>query len=115
MKWEVIRSFTDITNGDKYAVGDRYPHRGFPSKVRVEQLSTENNKRGIPLIKSVETVKEEKPAEEATPEVKFYTKSDINGMKVAELKKLAKENEIEGADDMTGTELKNVLIDKMGL
>lgn len=113
MKWEVIRSFTDINDGTKYMVGDRYPHRGFPSKVRVEQLSTKNNKRGIPLIKSVEAVKEN--AVEEKTETKIYTRTDINGMKVADLRELATKQGIENADDVSGNELKAILIEKMGL
>lgn len=46
---------------------------------------------------------------------KFYTKTDINSMKVAELRKLATEQGIENADDISGTEIKSLLIEKMGL
>lgn len=101
-----------MTNGEKYAVGDKYPHRGFASKERVAQLSTTNNKRGIQLIKSVETAKEKQNDVE---EKKYYTKSDIMGMKVADLRKLATEQEIEDADNISGAELKNLLVEKMGL
>ena len=118
MRWEVIKSFTDINDGTKYTVGDRYPHRGFPSKLRIEQLSTSNNKRGVPLIKSVETVKENTdiPVKiEAKAETKIYTKTDINSMKVAELRRLAKEQDIDDVDNISGNELKTILIDKLGL
>lgn len=43
------------------------------------------------------------------------TKTDINRMTTAELKELAGKEEIEGFDDMTGAELKKVLIEKYGL
>lgn len=43
------------------------------------------------------------------------TKTDINRMTTAELKELAEKQEIEGFDDMTGAELKKVLIEKFGL
>lgn len=52
-------------------------------------------------------------AEEST-EVK-YTKTEINRMSTAELKEVAKLNGVNDADDMTGGELKKVLIDKFGL
>ena len=44
-----------------------------------------------------------------------YTKTEINRMSTAELQALALENNIDGADEMTGAELKKVLIDKFGL
>ena len=44
-----------------------------------------------------------------------YTKTEINRMSTAELQALALENDIDGADEMTGAELKKVLIEKFGL
>ena len=44
-----------------------------------------------------------------------YTKTEINRMSTADLRKLAKDKEISGADEMTGAELKKVLIEKLGL
>lgn len=44
-----------------------------------------------------------------------YTKTEINRMSTAELKEVAKLNGVEDADDMTGGELKKVLIDKFNL
>ena len=43
------------------------------------------------------------------------TKTEINRMSTAELQELALENNIEGANEMTGAELKKVLIEKFGL
>lgn len=43
------------------------------------------------------------------------TKTEINRMSTAELHELALENGIDGADEMTGAELKKVLIEKFGL
>lgn len=51
---------------------------------------------------------------ETRPE-KQYTKTDINKMNKAELAEMAKENGAEGADDMTGAELKEYLISVFGL
>ena len=42
-----------------------------------------------------------------------YTKTEINRMSTADLKKLAKENGID--DSLSGAELKKVLIEKFGL
>lgn len=44
-----------------------------------------------------------------------FTKTEINRMSTAELQALALENGIGGADEMTGAELKKVLIEKFGL
>lgn len=44
-----------------------------------------------------------------------YTKTEINRMSTAELQTLALENGIDGAEQMTGAELKKVLIEKFGL
>ena len=44
-----------------------------------------------------------------------YTKTEINRMSTAELKALALENGVDGSDEMTGAELKKVLIEKFGL
>ena len=44
-----------------------------------------------------------------------HTKTEINRMSTAELQELALENDIEGAEQMTGAELKKVLIEKFGL
>lgn len=39
-----------------------------------------------------------------------YTKTEINRMSTADLRKLAKDKEISGADEMTGAELKKELV-----
>ena len=44
-----------------------------------------------------------------------YTKTEINRMSTAELQALALENGIDGSNEMTGSELKKVLIEKFGL
>ena len=44
-----------------------------------------------------------------------YTKTEINRMSTAELQALALKNNIDGADEMTGAELKKVLVEKFKL
>ena len=44
-----------------------------------------------------------------------HTKTEINRMSTAELQELALENSVDGANEMTGAELKKVLIEKFGL
>lgn len=75
-EYVVIKKFTDKEDKHQYAVGDRYPFRGFAKKERIEELSTKKNARGMVLIEakaeakaeakvkkteSVEEKKEEKP------------------------------------------------------
>ena len=56
-----------------------------------------------------------KPVEDKKPVEEKYTKTDINRMAAAELKELAGKQGIEGAEDMTGAELKKALIEHYGL
>lgn len=49
--------------------------------------------------------------EREKPEHAEYTKTDINRMNVSELRRVAKNVGTDGADDMTGTDLKEYLID----
>lgn len=44
-----------------------------------------------------------------------YTKTMINRMSTSDLQSLAKEQEIENADEISGSELKKMLIEKFGL
>ena len=44
-----------------------------------------------------------------------YTKTEINRMSTADLKELAKKENIDNAEDMTGAELKKVLIKHFNL
>ena len=44
-----------------------------------------------------------------------YTKTEINRLSTAELKSLALKQGIDNADEMTGADLKKVLIEKFGL
>lgn len=68
MEFVTIKSFTDVNTGEHYAVGDRYPHRGFAKKERVAELSTSNNKRSIPLIEEKKVEKQAKPIEKPIEE-----------------------------------------------
>lgn len=62
-EYVVIRKFTDKEDKHKYAVGDRYPFRGFAKKERVEELSTKKNARGVVLIEAKGEAKVEAKAE----------------------------------------------------
>lgn len=64
MEYIVIKAFTDKNDGHHYAVGARYPYRGFASKERLEELSTGKNKRGVALIAEKKAEKPKKAAAE---------------------------------------------------
>ena len=63
-------------------------------------------------VKKVEIKEEINEVKDDTPK---YTKKDITFMKVAKLRELAAENGVENPDELTGVELKEILIDKFGL
>lgn len=61
-KYEVVyEMFKDLEdNNYLYKKGDIYPHEGLePTKKRIKELSTKNNKIGEILIKKVENLSEE--------------------------------------------------------
>ena len=77
------------------------------------------NKNGVWYPAGTEVPEDASPISENNLTEKLvhngYTKTDINRMSTAELQALALENNIDGADEMTGAELKKVLIEKFGL
>ena len=72
------------------------------------------NKNGVWYPAGTE-VPEDIPIQNVAEEKNQYTKTEINRMSTAELQALALENGIDGAGEMTGAELKKVLIDKFVL
>lgn len=107
-KYEVIKYFTDLQdNSHPYNVGDIFPRQGkVVTEARIAELSGSNNKQHTPLIKKVaESVAPDQVApqpiqDEATtiPELpqteseagKKYSKADLEGMKVPQIRELAK-------------------------
>ena len=55
------------------------------------------------------------PSDFMNPPETPYTKTEINRMSTADLKKLASENGIENATETNGSDLKKMLIEKFGL
>lgn len=102
-------------NGVWYASGSEVPE---DSKTGNNKKTEESNKNDFSIDgKAVGKVKEdviEITNEEVIKENQF-TKTEINRMSTAELKEVAKLNGVKDADDMTGGELKKVLIDKFEL
>jgi hypothetical protein len=68
--YKVIKYFTDLQdNNHAYNVGDEFPHKGLEvSEKRLLELSTDANRRRMPLIEKVEIVENE--AGETMEEVK---------------------------------------------
>lgn len=55
MKYQVIHRFRDLQDNEHiYEVGDKYPRKGRSNKARVEELSSTENKIGVPLIEEIE-------------------------------------------------------------
>lgn len=102
--YKVIRHFTDLQdNGYPYLEGDVYPRDGLSvTKERIAELSGKRNKQKRPLIQKEK-------------EKNRYTRTNINRMPVDELRRLAGENGITGAESMTGADIKKALIDVLGL
>lgn len=54
-KYVVIKDFTDFQDDNHvYRTGDKYPRKGKATKKRVEELTTDKNKRKEVLIEAVE-------------------------------------------------------------
>lgn len=118
MGYKVIHFFNDLQDfNHAYHVGDVYPHIGVRvSDARIAELASSKNKQGKPLI-ALDKVKDDviEIADEETVKENQFTKTEINRMPINELKSLAAANGVEGLVDMTGAELKRVLIEKFGL
>lgn len=55
MRYTVLRHFTDLQDDNfHYVDGAVYPRHGYtPTEERIKELSGNNNKQGVPLIKAV--------------------------------------------------------------
>lgn len=54
--FKALSDFEDLQDGRyKYKAGDVYPRKGYtPTKERIEELSTEKNVRGVPVIVEID-------------------------------------------------------------
>ncbi len=89
MTYEVIQYFTDLQDNDyEYNVGDIFPRKRLRvTDERLRELSTDENRQRVPLIKPISEAK------------------DFSSMKVSELKEVAKKQDIDGYSDMKKVEL----------
>ena len=79
--YKVLVNFTDLQdNNYRYHAGDKFPRKGAKvSDERLEELSTDKNRRHKPMIKEVEDIKEfipeeSKASEEPKPKAKKGSK-----------------------------------------
>ncbi|MCG1573278.1 Rho termination factor N-terminal domain-containing protein [Staphylococcus epidermidis] len=87
--YKVIEYFTDLQDDNyEYNVGDTFPRKGLNvSDERLTELSTKENRQNKPLIERVDE------------------QNKLSDMKVAELKELAKQRDIDGYTKMKKDEL----------
>ena len=50
MKYQVLVDFTDRETKHVYRTNDKYPNKGRTKKARIEELISDTNMRGQPLI-----------------------------------------------------------------
>lgn len=105
--YKVIHFFTDLQDFDyPYDVGEIFPRLGKEvSEERLEELRTDKNRQKKPLIKEV------KDEVIGVGKETKYTKTIINRMSTSELRELALQNNVENAENITGSELKKILIE----
>lgn len=64
--YSVVKMFHDLQdNAHEYNIGDTYPREGYePSLSRIDELTSNQNKQGVPLIVRIKETPEEpaKPA-----------------------------------------------------
>lgn len=115
MGYKVVYRFKDLQDlNHVYEVGDEYPRLGAnPSQARIEEIASNKNKIGRPLIKARSN--SATPVELPKSAHKDLTKTAINRMSTADLQELAKTQGIGGAELLSGAELKKLLIEKFGL
>lgn len=82
--YRVVRRFTDLQDGGRpYEVGSRYPKAGVKvTKERLEELSSDRNKRGVALIVEEAHEKASPEAEEGIGEAG----TGVNPPKTSEVK-----------------------------
>lgn len=67
--YSVVKMFFDLQDhAHKYNIGDTYPREGYePSLSRIDELASDQNLQGVPLIVRIEETPEEIPEEPAEP------------------------------------------------
>ena len=122
MSYKVIHRFADLQDFNHlYNVGDVFPRIGMKvSQSRIDELASSKNKLKTPLIelekdKKIDDFSQYMNPPEESMETKEaeHTKTEINRMPTADLKKLAEMNGLDNS--LSGAELKKLLIEHYGL
>lgn len=100
---------TDVPNGKKPELTNDVPTGALDNNPdgSVNVYDENGNAAGTIDAETVAQVQEEAG--------KQWTKTEINRMAVEDLRKLATENGIEKVEEISGADLKKVLIEKLGL
>ena len=82
--YKVVKTFVDLQDGaHRYNVGDAFPRNGLEvSNKRLAELSSVNNRQGVPLI--VEKVEGSKPAQASIAEAETEEKPKQRGRRKKE-------------------------------
>lgn len=77
--YRVVKFFTDLKdNNHAYYPGDKFPRDGaIVSEQRCEELASEHNRRGMPLIEKIVEAKEPEPVAETVAEEKPKAKKPV--------------------------------------
>ena len=77
MRYKAITSFTDMQdNGYAYNAGDTFPRIGLSvNEERIRELSTENNRRGKPVIVEVVAGVQKSTSEGVSDDTRVYIPS----------------------------------------
>lgn len=124
--YEVIKDFVDLQDFEHlYKTGDNFPRKGAKvSDGRITELLSFSNRSGEPLIREKKVINPKNQTlsdasaadtKPLTDDVQVYTKTEIARMSKADLVSLATKYGVDGANDMNGNALKQVLMDKLGL
>lgn len=84
--YKVIKYFTDLQdNNYAYHVGDTYPREGIdPKPSRIAELSSADNKRGVPLIELVKDKKVKETAPKKAEEVEEVVETEDVALEATE-------------------------------
>lgn len=65
--YKALSYFTDLQDGNfAYKAGDIYPRNGYkPTQERIKELSTDANKRNVPVIVEINPIKADKTESKA--------------------------------------------------
>lgn len=111
--YKALVYFTDLQDENyAYQPGDTFPRDGLEvSEKRLTELASMMNKRRTPVI---EWVKEEPTLDDMKNAFKL-TKSEVNGMRTADLQDLGAKLGIADAESKTGGMLKKEIVAMLNL